>query len=324
MAAAKTERLLQLVLCLTQTQHYVTKARLRTAIPDYADCPTDDAFERMFERDKHELRELGVPVETGSADVWHDDDPGYRIDRRAYVLPDLALTREEMTAVAVAARVWAGGGAATAAARAMAKLQASGLEVDADALPSVAPRLSGGEAAFGPLADAVSARRAVTFDYRGSGAGAPSTRHLQPWGVVSRRGHWYVVGHDTDRDAVRVFRLSRIDGPVHPAGRAEAFEVPPDVDLGAHVETFDVQGAEETAVLRVEGGAGWGLRRRALPEQDDGLVRLRYHDGEALAAEITSYGASVRVEEPASLRDAVVRRLRGVLAAAVAGEEEEG
>ena len=61
----KTERLLQVVLCLSQGRRYVTKDQLRDAIPDYAACPTTEAFERMFERDKNELRELGVPLETG-------------------------------------------------------------------------------------------------------------------------------------------------------------------------------------------------------------------------------------------------------------------
>ena len=88
MAESKTERLLQVVLCLTQSRRYVTKDQLRDAIPDYAACPTAEAFERMFERDKNELRELGIPLETGSTGVV-DDDPGYRIDRDAYALPPL-------------------------------------------------------------------------------------------------------------------------------------------------------------------------------------------------------------------------------------------
>ena len=78
MPESKTERLLQVVLCLSQGRRYVTKDQLREVIPDYAACPTTDAFERMFERDKDELRELGVPLETGGT--------GHR--RRRPRLPD--------------------------------------------------------------------------------------------------------------------------------------------------------------------------------------------------------------------------------------------
>ena len=119
--------MLQVVLCLSQGRRYVTKDQLREVIPDYAACPTTDAFERMFERDKNELRELGVPLETGAPGIV-DDDPGYRIDREAYALPPLHLTRDEMTAVALAARVWREPGPANAAARALLKLQADGAE----------------------------------------------------------------------------------------------------------------------------------------------------------------------------------------------------
>jgi proteasome accessory factor B len=315
-AEAKTERLLQLVLCLTQTRLFVTKEQLRSAIPDYGACATHEAFERMFERDKNELRELGVPLTTGGTDPLHDDDVGYRIDRGAYGMPDLHLTPDELTAVALAARVWRDGGLAAQAARVLVKLQAQGVDVDVATLPPIEPRISGGEAAFGPLARAVSRRQAVLFDYRPAGGGEAQPRRLEPWGVVSRRGHWYVVGRDRDRDDVRVFRLSRIDGAVRAHGAEGAFAVPGDADPGALVDTFEGHGPELVAVLRLRPGAGHGLRRRALPDEDDGLQRVPFRDGAAFAAEIASYGSAVEVLDPPELRDAVVDHLRRVCAAA--------
>ena len=142
-------------------------------------------------------------------------------------------------------------------------------------------------------------------------------RHLQPWGVVSRRGRWYVVGHDTDRAATRVFRLSRITGPVTLDGPAAAYEVPVDADLRAQVNSFDASGPTSTARLEVRAGAGHGLRRRAAQIQtvDEGtdLVTVTYTDPWALAGEITSYGAAVVVRGPADLRQIVIERLLEVV-----------
>src|SRR5206468_8773378 len=115
-----------------------------------AACPATVAVERMFEGDKNELRELGIPLESGAGGIV-DEGPGYRIGREAYALPDLHLTRDEMTAVALAARVWRERGPAAAAARALVKLQADGVDVDPASLPAIGPRLSGGESAFDRL-----------------------------------------------------------------------------------------------------------------------------------------------------------------------------
>ena len=124
----------------------------------------------------------------------------------------------------LAARVWQRAELAGAAAGALLKLRAAGIDAEETTQPGIEPRLQTGEAAFGPLWQAVRDRRPVTFGYRAAGRSAPQQRHLEPWGVVNRHGRWYVAGHDTDRGEVRVFRLSRIDGPVtlHRPGRRGA------------------------------------------------------------------------------------------------------
>jgi proteasome accessory factor B len=318
LAESKTERLLQIVLCLTQGRRFVTKDQLRDAIPDYADCPTTEAFERMFERDKNELRELGIPLETGPTDS-PDEDPGYRVDRDAYALPAIQLTRDEMTAVALAARVWHQPAQASAAARALLKLGADGADVREDELPPIDPRLSGGEGAFEPLTTAVAQGRTVRFGYRGSGSDVETTRHLQPWGVVSQRGRWYLVGYDLDRRDERVFRLSRISTDVTTEGPARSFEVPADVELRSRVEGFvEAEGPTLEARLLVATGSGHGLRRRAIridpgTDGERDLLVVGYTDERTLASEIASYGPSVLVDDPPGLRTAVVGILRSAL-----------
>ena len=104
MSRARTERLLNLVICLLATRRYLGKDEIRRAVPGYSD--SDEAFERAFERDKEELREMGVPVETGSNNAWFEDEVGYRISRDAYALPEVTFTADEMAVLALAARAW--------------------------------------------------------------------------------------------------------------------------------------------------------------------------------------------------------------------------
>ena len=90
MTARKSERLLNLLITLLVSRTYVSKARIREVIEDYRTAG-DDAFEKMFERDKDELRSLGVPIEVGHLDRAFEDEPGYRIERSAFELPQIDL-----------------------------------------------------------------------------------------------------------------------------------------------------------------------------------------------------------------------------------------
>jgi proteasome accessory factor B len=319
-AAVKTERIFELLLCLSQHERYVTRAQLRASLEDYAASPSDEAFERMFERDKEVLRELGVPLVTVSVPDGDDAQDGYRIDKAAYGLPPLTFTADEAAALALATRVWHETGAVRAAGLALRKLEALGVDVAeaaADPLLAPPPQLAGGEAAFAPLASAVHRRRVAEFAYRAAGARAddpPVRRRLHPWGLVSRRGRWYVAGHDLDRDAPRAFRLDRIAGEVKVSGPEHAYDRPADVDLSSMVDL--VPGAGGTARLRVRPGVGHGLRMRAGAVTQTGgadgwdVLEVAYADPERLADEVLEYGAAVIVDAPDAARAAVVERLR--------------
>jgi proteasome accessory factor B len=316
MTARKSERLLNLLITLLVSRTYVTKERLRAVVEPYREAG-DEAFEKMFERDKDELRSLGIPIEVGYVDRAFEDEPGYRIERSAFELPDIDLTPEEAAVIGLAARVWQHAGLAAATADALVKLKAAGVSVDREALNVVQPQLTAEEPAFEPLWDATRTRTPVRFDYRRSSRAEVSTRHLQPWGVVSFRGRWYVVGHDTDRGEPRVFRLSRVRGDVTPDGPPGSFEVPPGTDLRAVTASLAPAPADRTAEVLVRPGAAHGLRRHAQRSttRDDvpeGWERLTasYGAGEAFADEILGYGADVVVLTPAEVRESVVRRLR--------------
>ncbi len=314
MSAKKTERLLNLVICLLVTRRFLGVQEIRAAVPGY-DSGSEESFRRMFERDKEELRELGIPLETGTDSRAHDDEPGYRIARRDYELPEIVLEPDEATALGLAARLWQSAPLAGATGSALLKLQAAGVEPGRPPA-ALEPRVAASEPAFESCLAAVRDGRAVRFGYRASGASAPQTRSVEPWGVVSWRGRWYLVGHDTDRGAERVFRMSRIVGTAEAVGPAGAVVPPPGVDLRAMAGRMAVDEPRATARVALRPGAGWELRREAAATADDpdrpgwSVVDVGFSDPERFADRVTGYGADAVVLAPPQARDAVVARLR--------------
>jgi proteasome accessory factor B len=372
MSKRRTERLLSIVVLLLSARRYLTADEIRRAVIGYPE--QTEAFKRMFERDKDELRELGIPLETGPANPL-EDEPGYRISRPDRELPEIRLTTAEAAVLGIAARVWRSAELSGAAAGAVAKLKSAGVEeagvegaglegtvpagdsgVRGDsALPGFEPHLTTEEPAFGPLWEAVRDRRPVTFSYRGVGKSQASRRVLHPWGVVNRRGRWYVAGEDQgakerepELSATRVFRMSRIEGPVKLAGPPGTVQVPAGTDVGALVAGWgrpdglasrDGAGPEQgspgdgvptEAILRIRAGAGRGLRRLTVRDEPDpghpgwNLVTVRYREEDWYAEYVASFVADVVVLEPPALRDGVIARLKGVLAMSELASESAG
>jgi proteasome accessory factor B len=320
-STARAERLVNLVLCLLSTRSYLTAERIRGIVPGYADAPSDEAFFRMFERDKAELRDLGVPLETGRNSAFDATD-GYRIARRDYELGEIDLAPDEAAAVALAVRLWDSPELTGAAQGALLKLRAAGVDVDEASAAAVEPRVRAAEPAFGPLLAAVQAGQAVSFDYRRSPPGAVLKRTVEPWGVVSWRGRWYVVGQDRDRAAPRCFRLSRVVGKVSPVGRPGTVVRPPGINLMDHVlgGPAEPRSTTTSARLWVARGRAQGVRRQAtvVGERvldgevgDEVTIDLRFP--ESAAGWLAGHGVDVVVLEPDVLRKSVRERLLGVL-----------
>ena len=314
MAVKKTERLLNLVICLLATRRYLRVHEIREAVPGY-EQGTEDAFRRMFERDKEELRELGIPLETGTDSQAHDDEVGYRIARRDYELPPITLTADEAAALGLAARLWQSAPLARATGTAVLKLRAAGVS-DATPPGGLEPRVTASEPAFEDCLAAVRDCYPIAFSYRTPGRPTAQERQVEPWGVVSWRGRWYLVGHDTTRAASRVFRLSRIVGEVRQTGPAGAVTPPPDIDLRGLAAGMAGEEPRATATVRLRRGAGGGLRREAISVTDAGdgwdLVDVAFSDPERFADRVTGYGADAVVLAPDEARSAVVRRLEAL------------
>jgi predicted DNA-binding transcriptional regulator YafY len=308
----RLERLINLVIALRETRRPMTAADIRTRVAGYGQSDPE-AFRRMFERDKADLRDLGVPIETAMLDAF-DDRPGYRIDPRRYNLPDVRLAPDELAALAVAVQAT---GLDDEAGPGLLKLQVAVGDPGGDRR-SVDPRL--GVSLEAPhretLVGAQLSRTAVRFDYRPMGRKVAS-RTVDPHALVHRRGRWYLVGRDHDRDDRRAFRLDRIEGKVTTTGPAGAFAPPPPADVD-DVVPAPPPGAPQTAEVLVTEDVAWLVARRARgggAARDDGWVQFTVgvRDPEDFTSWALSLGPDLRVLAPAELRDDIVGRLRALV-----------
>jgi proteasome accessory factor B len=227
----RLERLTNLVATLLDTRRPLTLEEIVELVPGYPDDKL--SYRRQFERDKDTLRGIGIPVRLESVDGLGPEQ-GYRVPPDEYYLPSLDLTADEQAAlhVAVTAVRLEGG---PAPAEALWKL--GGREGEAAHALAALPTVP----ALPALFDAYRSRSTVTFTYRGEG------RHVDPWGILFRRGHWYIVGHDHDRGEQRSFRVDRVEGDVE-IGPAGAFEPPARLEPGAVLRDEPWQYGEEDVV----------------------------------------------------------------------------
>ena len=317
---------MNLVMTLLSTRRPLTRHELRRTVEQYRLAPSDDAFERMFERDKDELRELGIPLQTVEADPFFGDEVGYLIRSDEYVLPEIEFEADELVVLGLAARTWSHGTLGGAASQALRKLQATQPEHGEGAEAWVEPRLGTAEPTFPDILRAVQELREIRFAYRRAGSEEAAARRVQPWHLTFVRGHWYLTGLDLDRNDRRVFRLSRIVGKVTRHGSAGAYSVPDD-SRGAEIDV-DPAPRDPPPVVERDGerGADAGRRRSATgrtegAEWDRIVVAGMARD--QVVAEIAALLEQGRGVAPRAVRDAVVSHLDAVLTAHHRADLEE-
>jgi proteasome accessory factor B len=321
-AVAVEERLFSLVLALVSTEIGLTKAEILGAVQGYRQkfSPGGDnsSLERQFERDKDDIRELGVPLET----LESPTDPGnnqalrYRISKGDYDLPaDISFTPEETTLLNLAAMVWREGSLSGESRRALLKLRSLGTEGSRQ-LVGYAPRIRTRDAAFGPLTEALDRSVLVRFSYLKPGERNARARSAAPTAVIQHEGRWYLQAIDQDAGAPRTFLLSRIVGPVSitrtPAVTSDSTTAGDDA-----LAELDEIWRTHIAVVETRPGTDAASRlekRRGSIRRPDGSLALHYTDLALLADELTGFGPEVRVVSPPGLVAAVIERLTTVMA----------
>jgi proteasome accessory factor B len=321
-SVAVEERLFSLVLALVSTEIGLTKAEILGAVQGYRQkfVPGGDnsSLERQFERDKDDIRELGVPLET----LESPTDPGnnqalrYRISKGDYDLPaDITFTPEETTLLNLAAMVWREGSLSGESRRALLKLRSLGTEGSAQ-LIGYAPRIRTRDAAFAPLTDALDKAVLVRFSYLKPGEQNARERVVAPTAVVQHQGRWYLQAFDTQADAPRTFLLSRIVGPVvltrTPSPRPASSTAGDDA-LAELDEIWRTHVAHVSARPGTDAESRLGKRRGSI-RNADGTIALHYTDLALLADDLAAFGPEVVVAAPQELVGAVCERLHAVVA----------
>jgi proteasome accessory factor B len=311
------ERLFSLVLALLATETGLTKNEILSTVQGYHQRFVgggDNAnLERQFERDKDDIRDLGVPLETidSPGDAGNNQTLRYRIPKGAYELPqDVAFSPEETALLNLAATVWREGSLSGESRRALLKLRSLGVTAD-EPLLGYAPRIRLRDAAFDPLDAAIRKGVRVRFPYLRPGEEQAKERDVVPLALVQYQGRWHLSAlRDGQR---RTYLLRRIVGRVTPGRAAE-------IPTGDHSAEALADLAEvwerNVAELRVEPGSDAATRlanRGAVVDGD--RASLHFVDTAILADELSGFGPEVLVVGPPALRDAVIARLEGVAAA---------
>ena len=305
MARARTERMLNLLFVLLNSNVPLTREQIRDRVPGYGD--SNEAFERMFERDKSALRELAIPVETKPVDLFHDDVLGYRIDRSDWLMPEISLTADERTYLSLAASAWQS--AQLSAAAKQAALSVDAREIDESL--SVPVSLAKGRRHISEILAAIANGKTVSFDYVGLTSSELVRRTVDPWRALLHSGHWYLIGFDQDKGEVRTFRTDRIVGDLAETKHDILEPMPAEFDLQAITSSWESSDNEATvATVLVRPGRAASLRVLAKScvvgdEWDE--LKIPYHHESQIVGLIASACDVTRVVSPVSLHKSVSR-----------------
>ncbi len=232
----KLERLLNLTAVLLDTTRPLTAEELRQKVDGYP--PAGTAFHRAFERDKDDLRVLGIPLRVERVPATDPPIDGYRIAADDYYLPDPGLDPDELAALHLASlTVRLEGLGEREALWKLGGLDGSPAPEAATATPTEAELVPGAvtsiptDPALEPLFQAIAERRVVTFGYR-SRQGSLEARTVEPWRLDFQRGRWYLTGWDREREGERNFRLDRVEGAVDQTGDQATTTPPPSPGAG--------------------------------------------------------------------------------------------
>ena len=308
----KTERLVNLTIALLATKRYLTKSEIFRTVDGYEGSP--ETKERMFERDKDDLRNLGIVIEVGSFDPLFDDEAGYRIFRSTYSFQFGELSAREIALLSLAAQAWRGQALDSSAHSVLIKLKSIGIESDFSSLPALAPHITADPENIGRITKAISTRTPISFSYYSSSLELES-RAVEPYGAGSSKGHWYVIGRDLSKDALRVFRLDRISGEIASLGKPSSYVIPSDFSAAPYLSPLS---ESKNATILIRSGHVHEMRMRGVEVSNDVVsgwdsYAVTYAYEEQFLEEILWHGDNVIVISPPELRNQVIKSLNEIV-----------
>ena len=296
----KSERLVNLTIALLATGRWLTKSEIFIAIDGYSG--DTQAQERMFERDKEELRNLGIDIEVGTFDPLFEDEVGYRIRPEKYQINLRNLTSVQLSLLSAAALSWKSAEIQSQASSVLLKLNALGISSDIETLDIYTPVILNSDENLEKVLNAIAARRIISFQYR-SDDYSLQERAIEPYGVGTKSGYWYVAGNDLDKKSIRLFRLDRCVAEIKEQGKAGSYEIPADFSMSTQLATRD---RNKSCTISVRVNRGNELRKfSSLLESTDDWDSLLYSYTEKteLLSDLLWHGNDVQVTAPPEIVD---------------------
>ena len=305
MSDQKTERLINLTLALLSSKRYLTKSEIFNNVAGYSGSP--ETMERMFERDKDELRNLGIRIEVRALDPLFEDDQGYLIDSDTFQINPNDFSQEEIFLLTMAANLWHGSALQKDSKAALLKIQSLDGLVATNTVASPVIEDNEDSKKLLLIFDAVERFITLEFEYKGT------IRQVKPYGIYTRRGFWYLAAQEND--VVKSFKVVRIGQQIRATSKAQAFDKPSEFKLSAFLEDINSPTTSK-AEVRIRKKQALALRKRHKVEEVDSewdKLFIDYIFEEDLIESLLWYGSNLVVISPTSIRNQIINRARGLM-----------
>lgn len=305
MSSQKTERLINLTLALLASKRYLSKAEILRNIPGYEGSP--ETKERMFERDKDDLRSLGIQIDVNNFDPLFEDEQGYLIKSDSFQFAENEFTKEELLLLTMAANLWHDSAVEIDSQNALLKIQSLSGPVENDMTTTPTLRITEDWQLLVSIFTAVQNKQILEFSYRGK------KRQVNPYGLYSSNGFWYLIAFEID--VIKSFKLVRIEGEVDLIGEKDAFEKPDNFNVGNFLKE-ESNSVSLVSKLQVKKGAALSLRNKFTVKDLDSewdLMDIPYTNEQELLEMVLWHGTDLKLIEPAALRQLLVANLKSYL-----------
>lgn len=305
MSSQKTERLINLTLALLASKRYLSKAEILRNIPGYEGSP--ETKERMFERDKDDLRSLGIQIDVNNFDPLFEDEQGYLIKSDSFQFAENEFTKEELLLLTMAANLWHDSAVEIDSQNALLKIQSLSGPVENDMTTTPTLRITEDWQLLVSIFTAVQNKQILEFSYRGK------KRQVNPYGLYSSNGFWYLIAFEIN--VIKSFKLVRIEGEVDLIGEKDAFEKPDNFNVGNFLKE-ESNSVSLVSKLQVRKGAALSLRNKFTVKDLDSewdLMDIPYTNEQELLEMVLWHGTDLKLIEPAALRQQLVANLKSYL-----------
>jgi proteasome accessory factor B len=301
----KTERLINLTLALLSSQRYLTKSEIFKNVAGYSGSP--ETMERMFERDKDDLRNLGIEIEVRSLDPLFEDEQGYLINRNTFQINPDDFSKEEILLLTMAANLWHASALQKDSKAALLKIQSLDGLVATNTLVSPVVQDNEDSRKLLLIFDALERCMQLEFEYKGK------IRHAKPYGIYTKRGFWYLAA--LENEVIKSFKVIRIGQQIKLISKPFSFTKPSDFKLSEFLENVNKQETSQVEI-KIRKNQALALRKRHKVEEGDAewdRLSMDYTFEEDLIESLLWYGADVVVISPKNIRDQIINRGKALI-----------